>query len=205
MVQRASEHGVALALGRGRLVRLLPDTASLRSDGAAIVTNRAPTDALFTALLPGRESPVQLLLRGQAVPLPPDYRPSDGDTLLVTCLRNAAGAADVRAAVRAGAQAYERDALARARREGRRVVSGTLTVVARAPATVKVAAVTFTVDGDRVAIVNSAPFRARWDTRAWRSGEHMVDIQARDAGGALVTRAKRLVYVVNPAPAPGQR
>lgn len=205
IVERASAHGVAIAVGGGRLVRLLPDTTAGRPDGAAIVTNRAPRDALFASLLPSRDSPVQLVTRGEAVALPANYTPRDGDTLMVTCQRAAAGAAELGAALRAGAEAYRGVARARARREGRRVVTGHLTVVARAPASIQVSAVTFTVDGERIAIVNAPPFTARWDTRSWRNGEHMVDIQARDARGTLVTRAKRLVYVDNPAPSPGQR
>jgi hypothetical protein len=39
----------------------------------------------------------------------------------------------------------------------------------------------------------------RWDTRAWKDGEHLVEVRALDKGGGIVSRSKALVVVQNAA------
>lgn len=193
----SKEGGMAFGVGGKRLMRLLPDSQPARRDRAAILVNVRPTSALFKDFLPPLDSPVQQVVTQHVVPLPQNYAPGENDRLLITALRTSLPSMKIEDYARDAAERYRDEALSRLRAQGRKPVTGMLTVQARLTAGDEPKAVTFALDGEEVAIINRAPFTVHWDTREWKDGEHLIEVRARDSRGGVLTQTKALVLVDN--------
>jgi len=196
-VQRVSPAGLAIGVGGQRLLRLLPDSKAARRDRAAILVNVRPTAALFKDFLPPVGSPVQQVLSRRAVPLPQNYTPRDGDVLLITATYSNLPSEKIAVYAQDASARYHDDAISRLRSRGGAPISGTLTVTARLASGDRPEFVIFTLDGADAAILNRPPYTVNWDTREWVDGEHLIEVRARDAAGAVLTQTKKLVVVDN--------
>ncbi|MBV9848613.1 MAG: polysaccharide deacetylase family protein [Armatimonadetes bacterium] len=84
------------------------------------------------------------------------------------------------------------------RGQGRtQTLSGTVTLTARTIGLDGTAVVTFSVDGQVAAIVNSTPYVCAWDTTQAVNGRHTIQIEADDAHGRALTTETRTVRVRN--------
>jgi hypothetical protein len=197
VVQRTGTRGMAFGVGRGKLLRLLPDDPPDRNDRAAIYLNVRPGSTLFKYLLPPPGSPVQQEWNRHPQPFPPDYSPADGDILLLTATRMDMPLDKFSEYVREAAERYKADSLARLKKQGRKPITGILTIHARLAPGDTANAVTFLLNGDVSAILNHPPYTMRWDTREWPDGEHLIEVRALDTTGAILSRVKKLVVVNN--------
>lgn len=210
MVERAGAHGMAFGVGRGKLLRLLPDNPQARTDRAAIYVNVRAGTALFKHLLPPSGSPVQQELNRRPQPLPAGYSPQDNDVLLLTArvpspatgsrgwdTRNDIPSGKLSEYAQEAAERYKAEAFARLRKQGRKPATGILTINARLAPGDTASAVTFLLNGDVSAILNHPPYSMRWDTREWPDGEHLIEVRALDKAGTILTQAKKLVVVNN--------
>lgn len=197
-VQRTSPYGMAVGLGLERVVKVLPDTPANRRDPSAILLNVPAKGVFFRELLPPVGAPVERVERGRVQPWQPGYDPQDGDTLQIVAPRTDAAPERVADSVRDAADRYLEMAVARLK--GRRPTTGMLTVAARLAEGENAKAVTFLVDGEVRGIVNSPPYEARWDTRTWADGEHLIEVRALDENGATLTQTRTLVVVKNKTP-----
>jgi hypothetical protein len=198
-VQRSSDEGLAFGVGAGLVVRILPDNPLNRKDKAAMLLNVPKTFALFKDFIPPVGSPVQQVLTGNAaVPIPNGYSPADADTILFTAQRTLLPSDKIDGYAKDAADVYREMVLSRLRAKGKKPLSGVLEITGRLAQGEEPKAVTFIVDGVMKAITNSPPFTLKCDTKDWANGEHLIEIRALDAGGAVLTKARQLVYVQNP-------
>lgn len=192
-------------------------TASPSASVSGLQTDFAAGTGLFAELLPALSSVVRLEKEpGALAAFPEGYAPRDGDTLVIraalpadTPLPGAPEAAhsqrtvdfrlEIRRKIQALAARYEEEAVSRALRERRTVVTGYLTLQPKLPTGEPdpVTIVTYVVDGEVAAAQNVQPFLYRWDTRQAADGEHVVEIRGLSAQARLVTRAVALVVVAN--------
>jgi hypothetical protein len=176
----------------------------------AAETNLLAGEGIFGAARPLAHARVSLLSGYASQPLPEDYVPGDGDTLLIESASGEKRRIDSEWA-RQLAATYTAGSVARARRSKLRVVSGTVVLEGKLPTHEPdpIVAVTFLVDGDSVAGMNTAPFVYEWDTRMIPDGEHVVEIDALNGQGNPITSARTMLVVNNAkdrrneAPAPG--
>jgi hypothetical protein len=196
-VERASPQGIAFGIGGKRLLRLVPDTPAARRDLAAIVVNVKSGDPLFTNLLPPVGAAVQQEVNRRPLPLISGYAPRENDVLQILAARSDTPTDRLPSLLREAAESYRQAALARLRAQGKSPTTGTLTVVARLHPTEKPAMVTFHLDGNMIAMLNRSPFTLRWNTRDWPNGEHLLEVRALDANGAVLTSTRTLVVVDN--------
>ncbi len=73
-------------------------------------------------------------------------------------------------------------------------VTGSVNITANASDNTGVTGVDFSVDGNSVAMVTSAPFLYRWDSTPWPGGAHVVTAAARDGCGN--TASARATFTV---------
>ncbi len=196
-VERSSPQGMAFGIGGRRLLRLLPDSPAARRDLAAILVNVRTDASLFKSLLPPVGAAVQQEVNRRPLPLINGYSPREHDVLQILAARCDTPADRLPALVREAAESYLQAALARLRAQGKSPTTGTLTVVARLHPTEKPAMVTFHLDGNMIAMLNRSPFTLRWNTREWPNGEHLLEVRALDANGAVLTFTRTLVVVEN--------
>jgi hypothetical protein len=203
-VARASGYGLAFGVGGGHQVRLLPDTAANRRDPSAIVVNLPVGEGLFKELLPAAGTRVQTLVGERAAPLPTDYRPQDGDRLLLTAPTGPAVGEGLQEIARKVAEKYRSAAVARLRAEKRKPTTGILSLNVSLAKGDQAGAVTYYLNGAVIAIQNQGPFSLRVDTRRWGNGEHLLEVRALDQNGSTLTYRKVLLVVDNPVSGPAQ-
>jgi len=191
------------------------------ADPSAIRTNLPPEQGLFGDLLPPPGSPAHIQFGASDLSSFPDgYAPGEGDVFVFVVTLPASKTASSSTALTAVqpvqptlawknaatlkriqdlGKAYEAGAVSRARAEKRLVVSGTLTLRAKIPAGEPdpVAAVTYLVDGDMIAVQNVAPFEYALDTHRFPDGEHVVEIRAVSGHSSLISKARALIVVQN--------
>lgn len=195
---------------------------SFTADPSAILTNLSPDQGLFGDLLPPTSSPAYIQFGTSDLSSFPDgYALGDGDVFVfVVTLPTPKSAsspsltsiqpvqptlawknAATLKRIQTLGQAYEAGAVARARAEKRVVVSGTLTLRANIPAGEPdpVAAVTYLVDGDMIAVQNVAPYDYALDTHRFPDGEHVVEIRAVSGHSSLISKVRALIVVQNGA------
>lgn len=80
---------------------------------------------------------------------------------------------------------------------GAKVVSGILTINALLKQSVAASYVTIVVDGQTLAITNSAPYAYDWDTSKAPDGVHTIEVQGHDDSGNIVSRKSTQVVVKN--------
>ena len=197
-ILRSSPQGVALGVGGGKFLRLVPDAPTAHRDPTAIALKASPTSALFKELLPPVDSPVQQVVGRTAIALPEHYAPSEGDVLQITATSSALPPDKAAAAVKEAAEKYRQAALERIKAAGKKPTTGTLSVNANLHPNEKPSVITFYLDGNVVGILNSPPYSIRLNTTIWSNGEHLIEVRALDANGATLTRKKALVVVDNP-------
>ncbi len=185
-----------VGVARGRAIKLLPAKDGLTARDAIQIVPRSAWAALGGALSRCRTE-ISLVISGRVAPLHEGFVPSDGDRLLLEAISVSPPGAGSELDARALVADYDSFARQEMKATGRRPTSGTLTVEARLPASLQSAAVTFLLDGVPMALLNRKPYRVVWDTRDWQDGEHLIEVRALDERGILVTRTKRLVYVIN--------
>ena len=175
---------------------------------AAIVTNLEPRKDIFGDLAPPIRSVVRLQTpTGTAGAFPDSYAVGEQNVFVFfVTLPETHSAAEQSAKQRLTAlsEAYQAGAAARAQANHRAIVSGLWTLRAKLPPEEPdpIVYVSYLVDDDIVATQNTAPFSFAWDSRQAANGEHLIEIRALDKQGAFVTRARVLVAVQNPPPAP---
>lgn len=213
-VIRSADAGIAISLGGERVLKLLPQPAVAKThwEPWAIYTNIAEGKALFGALAPpvGTKVLLPLSVLNTAVA----YSPQIGDVFEFMVARKPPPSFEPSAAydkrlsdwiteltqeIQAMARDYAAGAVARAQKEHRLIVSGFLTLQAKLPQGEPdpIEFVRFLVDGTVVQLTNVPPFVYKWDTRSVADGEHVVEIDALDKNGKLITQASALVVVQN--------
>ena len=96
-------------------------------------------------------------------------------------------------------KAYDLGALGRAKREKRRVVSGRLKFLPKLPVDEPepIVAVSYSIDGDVIALYNSLPFEFNWDTHNIVNGEHVVELRGLSKYNTTVTSIRIMIVVNN--------
>ncbi|HLI49860.1 MAG TPA: Ig-like domain-containing protein [Chthonomonas sp.] len=211
-VIRSGHEGVAISLGGERILKLLPQPAVAKAhlEPWAIYTNIAEGKGVFGTLVPPVGTKVLLPL--SALNTAVAYSPQVGDVFEFTVERmpppffepSAANRLNdwkmqIAQAIQAMANDYAAGAVARAQAEHRLIVSGFLTLKAKLPEGEPdpIEFVRFLVDGAVVQLTNVPPFTYKWDTRSVADGEHVVEIDALDKNGKLITQASALIVVQN--------
>jgi hypothetical protein len=232
VVVRGQREGIAFSAVSGRVMKLLPalppgkpirsGKRTLPAPGpgpSAILTDIPVGAGPFSALLPPTGSAVRVLTgTARETPFPADYLPALEDVVVFHVQLPLPAAADgqaeaqredaqretVRVQMTALQQEYAAGAVARARRDRRKVVSGTLTLRATVPEGEPdpITAVTYMVDGRFIAAQDTGPFVYLWNTRNIEDGEHLLEIRAVNRNARPVTRMRVLVVVQNSPPAP---
>lgn len=197
-VTASSDTGITLGVAAGRCVRMLPDAPAARKDPAAVVLSCGRGEGPFGTLRPAALSVMLEEAYRRITPLPADYAPQEGDVLHMIMEAPPAGVPDLAQAVAALASVHERAALERISRVPGQPVTGVLTVLAKVgqvpPASVSVIMET---DCGQTAILSSAPYEVRWDTRSWPDGEHVIEARSIDTNGKVLRRNRTLVFVRN--------
>jgi hypothetical protein len=80
---------------------------------------------------------------------------------------------------------------------GTKVVSGTLTINVVLKDSVGASYVTVLVDGQTMAITNSAPYAYDWDTCTSTDGVHTIEVRGQDDSGSVISRKATQVVVKN--------
>jgi hypothetical protein len=201
LVLRSNRYGMAFGAGNRRQIRVLPDIPVNAKTEGAILLNVPATAAVFKDFLPPSGTPVRIINGGrtEALPLPEAYYPKDEDVLEFVSPRTAATPEKLADYAKDAADFYLQRSLARLRASGKKPVTGTLLVTAKLKPGDQPNAVTFLHEGQVAGIMNTSPFSMRWDTRAWKDGEHLVEVRALDKGGGILSRSKALVVVQNAA------
>jgi hypothetical protein len=199
-VQRSTAQGMALGVGGGKYLRLLPDSPAARKDPTAIVVNAKPSSPLFSSLLPPVDAPIQQMVGRTVVSIPDRYAPQEGDVLLITVAKPDLKPGSASLLVQDAAEKYQQAAVERLRTVNKKPANGTLTVNANLPPGEKVSVVTFHLDGTVVGILNNPPYTIRLNTTIWSNGEHLIEVRALDSNGGTLSRKKTLVVVDNPPP-----
>jgi len=104
----------------------------------------------------------------------------------------------------AAAKQYAARRLAAARRGEMPLVTGRLAVNANPTNAANVAYVRLWVEGEPKGFTNAAPFNLTWDTTRYPDGEYLIEAEALDAGGSVLARTRKRVYVLN-SPSTGAR
>ena len=213
-VWKSGKDGLTLLTTTGRGLFLKTQGASKKGkklpglpsvEPSAIHTNLVAGGGILGELAPTPGSPVALLnSRGNAEPFSEQYKPHTGDVLLVR-----ATLADEKGNVRNGETltesiekleaTYSAGAVARARANGWRIISGSLTLKAALPAHEPdpITFVTFLIDGEEVSTSNNAPFNLEWETRSASNGEHIVEVKAYNKEYRLLTQTRLILVVKN--------
>lgn len=214
MVIRSGSEGMAISLGNQRLLKLLPKPMGTNPKLApwGLYTNIPAHESLFGALRPPVGTKVLLPLTaynrsGSSIPqqgdrfeflvfLPP---PASFEDSQPTDIRQRNWRLEVAHKLLQAAQAYADSTMARASAAHRTVVSGILTIRANLPPGEPdpIVFVRFLVDGQVVQLSNIPPFVCQWDTRQAPNGEHVVEVDALDKEGKVVTQTRALVVVEN--------
>ncbi len=195
-IVRSGSHGIALSVGDGRLIRILPK-GDASPDDSALVTNCAAGNALFGPLLPLQANQVYVSVNHLSVPMPAGYIPRDGDTLIILVQSARAAPTDIASRITEAAAEYTRTAIARWIKKGKTPVTGYLTVDVQLKKGLYPSALTFSMDGSMFACMNTPPWRAKADTRPLTDGEHLLEIKALDANQRTITDIKKLVVIQN--------
>lgn len=162
-----------------------------------LLIQTATTRPVFDLLLEAGPLRHGVIVNGHPVSMAAGYSPSEGDTLLLAATPPSSSLSRFAAAVESAATAYQAAVEERLQRSGQKPVTGYLTVTARSPSSLGHATVVFLMDGAPLALINRPPYTVRWDTRSWSDGEHLIEVRALDATGAIVTRSKQLIVVRN--------
>jgi hypothetical protein len=80
---------------------------------------------------------------------------------------------------------------------GTKVVSGSLTINVVLKDSVAASYVTILVDGQTMAITNSAPYAYDWDTTTATDGVHTIEVRGQDDSGNVISRRSAQVVVKN--------
>lgn len=92
---------------------------------------------------------------------------------------------------------YRKMRLAAAKSGEARIVKGLLALTATPPNPERVSFVRLMVDGRAKGFTNIQPFVVSWDTTTVPDGEYVVEAQALDANGEILTASAKRVYVLN--------
>ncbi len=92
---------------------------------------------------------------------------------------------------------YKKMRLAAARSGEARIVQGLLALTATPPDIQKVSFVRLMVDGRARGFTNVQPFVVSWDTTTVPDGEYVVEAQALDENGTILSASAKRVYVLN--------
>ncbi len=96
-------------------------------------------------------------------------------------------------------KAYDLGALGRAKREKRRIVSGRLKFLPKLPEDEPepIVAVSYSIDGDVIALHNSLPSVFNWDTQNILNGEHVIEVKGLSKYDTTVTSIRIMIVVNN--------
>ncbi len=94
-------------------------------------------------------------------------------------------------------QSYGRTRLAQAKRTNIPIVKGTLTIAANPTNRTGVAFVRLMVEGMARGLTNVSPFTLTWDTTRVSDGEYLVQADALDTNGNIITVTRKKVFVLN--------
>ncbi|MEP6755520.1 MAG: hypothetical protein ABJA67_08475 [Chthonomonadales bacterium] len=197
LVMRANANGIAIAIGNGKYIRLLPESPTNKLDPAAIMLNVGPGAGPFSALAPTLDSPIQLLMNMRPAPLPNDFLPVDGDILVITVGASTLKPEELLTALKLEAERYRVSADAAFERSKKAPARGLINLSIAVHPGEKPAAIVYKLDGDVLSIQNSEPFMVRQDTRKWTEGEHLIEVAALDRKGTTITRTTKLLYIKN--------
>lgn len=225
VVLRSSGEGLAIAVGVGQALKILPmelnrRTLTGKTTAGAILTDAEPRKGFFNDLLSPVGSLVQLQLSPRVLrPFSEGYAPASDDVFVfpVTLAypapkdetapkpddpRYIAWLDGIKKRWEAVAQEYAEQSMARARASKRTVVSGMLTLRAKLPAgePEPITAVEYSIDGDIVASQTTFPSMFGWDTRRVPNGEHVIEIRALSKYHSIITKVRALVVVQNTQP-----
>jgi hypothetical protein len=92
---------------------------------------------------------------------------------------------------------YKKMRLAAARSGEARIVKGILALTATPPGSEQVSFVRLMVDGRARGFTNVRPFVISWDTTTVPDGEYVVEAQALDENGSVLSTSAKRVYVLN--------
>jgi hypothetical protein len=95
------------------------------------------------------------------------------------------------------ADSYRLTRLAAAKAGRVPLVEGSITINAAPTDRKNVAFVRWGVDGVPRGVTNSSPFSFTWDTTTVPDGEYLVEAEAVDEAGAVLTSTRRRVFVLN--------
>ncbi len=95
------------------------------------------------------------------------------------------------------ADAYNKSRLSAARAGRLPLVTGQLTINANPTDAKNVSFVRILVEGVPKGVTNRPPFTLSWDTTYVPDGEYLVEAEALDASGGVITSTRRLVFVHN--------
>lgn len=227
-VLRGQSEGVAFCVAKGRVMKLLPALVSSSPTGwgkrtipwpVGIVTDMPRGKGLFADLVPPEGTTVRVIAdTPREAAFAEGYTPTLDDVFVFHVRLPLPAAADgqtdaqreealrenVRVQMTALQKEYAAGAVARARKAGRKIVAGTLTLRALLPEGEPdpITAVTYLADDRFIAAQDTAPFVYRWNTRNVEEGEHVLEIRAVNRNARPVTQVRVLVVVQNNPPPP---
>ena len=138
-----------------------------------------------------------LMQHGTVFAFPADYLPAYNDTIAVRI--PLPPNSPLPGMLQNYANAYAAAASKRARLWRLPVVNGIVTVHTRLPAREPdpIYAVAFLIDNSTYDLRNVAPYRFRWNSRKAQDGEHILEVDALNQTGKVITRKVTLVLVQN--------
>ena len=217
LVLRSGGEGLAFAVAPGQALKLFPKSIPrvrkkrgktfvipTPQEKSGIYTDLPPKMGVFGDLRPGRGARVRVQSdTGRLLPFPDIFTTEERNVFVFSVTPPEPATpknSDLREQLNAIADAYDAEAIARARAAHRPIVSGVWTLRAKLPPEEPdpIVYVSYLVDDDTVATQNTAPFLFGWDTKIVPNGEHLIEIRALNRSGNLVTRVRALVVVDNP-------
>ena len=214
---------IAFTSAKGRILRLRSEPSPSRQRGGSsgrisdseVGTDLEPDKGLFGGLAPPVKSEVRLQTGNRdPSPFPNEYVAALGDSFVFTVpipLRKSRDGAvvpiqnrlksrfdEVSTTLALQSKSYQDGAIDRAKRQKRKIVAGRLRLVLKLPSDEPepITAVSYSIDGEVVALHNSLPSVLDWDTTSLSNGEHVFEIRALNKYTTLVT-AMRILVVVN--------
>ncbi len=194
---------VVIETAKNEEIRIVsnPDHPELRASESTIITDLPAGKGIFNLVINPEGTTVQTGALNQMTLLPSDYIPAIGDHIYLVAKLTTSEELKAISLLNSLAKQYSEDCLQRAHFWHRTVVNGTLMASAILPKGEPdpIAAVQFIVDGDIEDLKNTPPFQFSWNSRKALNGEHVLEIDALDQEGNIITSKRMLVVVENGA------
>lgn len=194
-------HVVVISPSKNEEFRIVsnPEHPALKAPPSTIITDLPKGKGIFNPAIDPEGTTVHLNVLNQLTLLPSNYIPTTGDHIYLVANLTASEELNAVKQLDGLAKQYSAACIQRAHLWHRTIVTGTLKASAILPKGEPdpIAAVQFTVDGDIEDLKNTPPYLFSWDSRIAKNGEHILEIDALDQEGNIITNKRMLVVVDN--------